>query len=111
MRKIGKIARITIKPYPILRFDNEDHNHLLLDPPNNRNIHHNKSIIAKHAEILKASAAEANSVCLASNQIIHCKVKRYNEIGVTYFNHLHTKMEKTLTGFEAWAFQQSLHQL
>ncbi len=24
---------------------------------------------------------------------------------------LHTKMEKTLTGFEAWAFQQSLHQL
>jgi peptide deformylase len=69
MRKIGKIARITIKPYPILRFDNEDHNHLLLDPPNNRNIHHNKSIIAKHAEILKASAAEANSVCLASNQI------------------------------------------
>jgi len=41
----------------------------LLTPYFNRNLALKKGTILKHAQVLALSAAEANSVCLASNQI------------------------------------------
>jgi hypothetical protein len=69
-KKIVKIARtVDLTSKPIITFDNEDYNHLLFTPSFNKGLVFNKSLAATHAQILKRSAAEANTVCLSSNQI------------------------------------------
>jgi hypothetical protein len=70
MRRIAKISnRLLSKPLPIIRFDNEEHNSHLTSPTTTKASQANPSTIAKHSELLALSAAEANSVCLSSNQI------------------------------------------
>lgn len=69
MRNITKPIRLAIRPNPILRFDDEDNFSKLVTPSFNRHIASKKGLIDRHAQILALSAAEANSVCLASNQI------------------------------------------
>ena len=87
MRKVkrGKrLAQLALnKPLPILRFDISEYNEHLLRAPSNRSIEFCKKTIDIHTNLLKLSAAEANSVCLASNQVmldssliaIHRKIK------------------------------------
>ena len=69
MRKIAKMTRLTVKPYPVIRFDNEECTENLIFPVSSRGLQFSRTAVSKHAQILKLSAAQANSVCLATNQI------------------------------------------
>jgi hypothetical protein len=87
MRKVkrgNRLAQLAFnKPLPIVRFDISEFSGNLLRAPSNRSIDFCKKTINLHKNILKLSAAEANSVCLASNQVmldssliaIHKKIK------------------------------------
>ncbi len=74
MRKVKKVKRAlqlaVDKPLPILRFDISDYNDHLLRGPSNRATQFCKRTIQSHMTLLKLSAAEANTVCLASNQLM-----------------------------------------
>jgi peptide deformylase len=59
--------KTTIQPKPIITFDDRDHGQSLLEPVARKLC--NKEASARHAAILRASAAEAGSVCLANSQI------------------------------------------
>ena len=69
MRKISKIPKMAIGPRQIIRFDHDDLSPLLYNPTNHKTIHLHKKTLHKHANILQLSAAQANTVCLATNQI------------------------------------------
>ena len=42
---------------------------------------------------------------------IHCKIRRYNHIAVTYRDQQYQKIETSIEGPLSWVFQQSLNQL
>ena len=94
MRKIRQIRRGTAKPLPIIRFDNPENLQFLIQPAFKRPLHFNPSLLQKHAEILQLSAAQANSVCLAANQIglesqsiaIHSPIKHCSNQELLWIN-------------------------
>lgn len=69
-KRLIKAARTVVaKPWPIITFDNKDFSQQLLGNYKSKAISANSEVAGKHADILRLSAAQANSVCLASNQI------------------------------------------
>lgn len=69
LSKVTRTATANLLPKPIITFDNSDYNSQLITPSIKRGISFNREIVNKHAQILFLSAAQANTVCLSSNQI------------------------------------------
>jgi peptide deformylase len=69
-KKLVRTGRAALlQPKPIITFDNPDYNDRLLNPAGGRSRNWNRELVNKHAQLLRLSAAQSNTLCLASNQI------------------------------------------